>query len=133
MEVIGERELGFFKGVCRGSVYKGFEYGSERGTRAARLRVDRGKFNDARVRSIPESVHVYGNGGGVFVGAEEMHGVEVLAKYDEKIDVHAGGENAAAVVYISVGQGGVVLTGPHPEYDIPSFIALPVTDHLLTK
>lgn len=37
LEVVGDRELAFFPGVARGSIYKGFEYESERGAAAARL------------------------------------------------------------------------------------------------
>lgn len=35
--MVGDRELAFFPGVARGSIYKGFEYESERGAAAARL------------------------------------------------------------------------------------------------
>jgi len=41
-------------------------------------------------------------------------GVEILAHYTEHLNVSSG-EGAAAVVYRKVGQGRVVLTGPHPE------------------
>ncbi|GLI59016.1 hypothetical protein VaNZ11_000841 [Volvox africanus] len=38
LEVIGDRELGFFPGTARGAAYPGFDYSSERGACAAPLR-----------------------------------------------------------------------------------------------
>jgi biotin--protein ligase len=40
--------------------------------------------------------------------------VQVLASYTERLHVDSG-EGTAAVVYRKVGEGSVVLTGPHPE------------------
>ena len=112
MEVVGGRELGFFPGTCRGGAFGGFEYGSEKGARAARVKVGEGVRGDV---DADETV-VYYNGGGVFVGAEAMRekGVEVLASYSDELDVDTG-EGSAAVVYCKVGDGAAVLTGPHPE------------------
>ncbi|OLN97957.1 Biotin-protein ligase [Colletotrichum chlorophyti] len=107
LEVIGTRELGFFPGTCRGGAFKGFEYHSEKGARAVRLSVKEG-FADEEVLS-------YYNGGGVFVDAEKYEGVEVLAQYADDIAVD-GGDGRAAVIYCRVGSGGVILTGPHPEF-----------------
>jgi biotin--protein ligase len=66
--------------------------------------------------AVPASFRSYYNGGGVFVDAEkyEDRGVQVLASYTERLHVDSG-EGAAAVVYRKVGEGSVVLTGPHPE------------------
>jgi len=113
MEVVGERELGWYPGVCRGLAFAGFEYHSEAGTRAAEVNVNRGRFGTP----VPDSVRLYYNGGGVFVDAEKFQdrGVEVLASYVDELDVGSG-EGNAAVVYCKVGDGAVVLTGPHPEY-----------------
>lgn len=114
MEVVGGRELTFFPGTCRGGAFKGFQYASERGARAARVQVRREAFGAAGV--LPDSFRSYYNGGGVFVDAAKLadQGVEVLASYEEEVDVD-GGEGAAALVYCKVGEGGVILTGPHPE------------------
>lgn len=112
MEVIGSRELSFFPGTCRGGAFKGFEYHSEKGARAAVLRVTKGAFEE----DGPATFASYYNGGGVFVDAEKVTGrkVEVLASYDEELDVD-GGESKAAVILCHVGDGKALLSGPHPE------------------
>lgn len=89
-------------------------YNSEAGARAAEL-----KFNDAALgvnEQLTKPFKVYYNGGGVFVDAENFknRGVEILASFTEKLNVESG-EGAAAVIYRKVGEGGVILTGPHPE------------------
>ena len=116
MEVVGDRELGFFPGTCRGLAFEGFVYHSEAGTRAAELVVNRANLS-GDVSAIPGSLRTYYNGGGVFVDAEkfEDRGVQVLASYKDELAVQSG-EDRAAVVYCKVGEGGAILTGPHPEY-----------------
>ncbi|GJN82259.1 biotin holocarboxylase synthetase [Purpureocillium lilacinum] len=113
LEVIGSRELAFFPGTCRGGAFKGFEYQSERGARAAVLKVATGAFKE----EVPQRFASYYNGGGVFVDAASVKNrkVEVLASYDEEIDVD-GGDGKAAVVLCHVGDGKALLTGPHPEF-----------------
>ncbi|KAF2135908.1 uncharacterized protein K452DRAFT_157479 [Aplosporella prunicola CBS 121167] len=115
MEVVGDRELAFFPGVCRGLAFPGFVYHSEQGALAAELRVNKDAL--AAGGAVPESFRSYYNGGGVFVDAEKLahRGVEVLASYTGKLHVDAGA-GAAAVVYRKVGEGSVILTGPHPEF-----------------
>lgn len=117
MEVIGTRELEFFPGTARGAAFTGFVYNSEAGTRAAAMRVNRTAFKDiSRESTLPEVFKVYANGGSVFVDASKFanRGVEVLASYNDQLDIYSG-EGAAAVVYRKIGEGSVVLTGPHPE------------------
>lgn len=116
MEVVGDRELAFFPGICRGLAFPGFVYHEEKGTRAAKLTVNRESLKSPK-QELPEHVRTYYNGGGVFVDAEKYadRGVQVLAKYAEKLAVE-GGESKAAVVYCKVGEGAALLTGPHPEY-----------------
>lgn len=65
---------------------------------------------------VPERSRCYYNGGGVFVDAPTLanKGVEVLASFEEDLNVDSG-EGKAAVVFCRVGEGKVVLTGPHPE------------------
>lgn len=125
MEVVGERELGFFPGVCRGLAFGGFVYHSEAGARAAGVRVRREGFaaEGGGGVGLPEVVRVYYNGGGVFVDAGKMagQGVEVLAEYADELAVESG-EGRAAVVYCKVGEGAAILTGPHPEYARPKAI-----------
>jgi biotin---protein ligase len=116
LEVIGSRELAFFPGTCRGGAFKGFEYQSERGARAVKLRVASERFNSSS--AVPTEVISYYNGGGVFVDAANVKGrkVEVLATYQEETAVDAGGQGEpAAVVFCTVGDGRVLLSGPHPE------------------
>jgi len=116
MEVVGSRELAFFPGICRGCAFKGFKYHSEAGAKAANLKVDKECFATG---ALPTSFNSYYNGGGVFVDAAKFknQGVEVLANYVNLLDVDGGigGLGAAAIVYCRVGEGGAVLTGPHPE------------------
>ena len=116
MEVVGNRELAFFPGICRGCAFKGFKYHSEAGAKAVDLRVDKECFATG---ALPTSFKSYYNGGGVFVDAAKFknEGVEVLANYADPLDVDGGigGLGAAAIVYCKIGEGGAVLTGPHPE------------------
>jgi biotin--protein ligase len=121
MEVMGDRELKFYPGICRGLAFKGFKYQSEAGARAAKLDVKLSAFKDIESfkEKITPSILSYYNGGGVFVDANlyESEGkIEVLANYVEDLNCDSG-EGKAAIVYCKVGQGAVLLTGPHPEYE----------------
>ena len=113
LEVIGDRELAFYPGICRGCAFSGFVYHSEQGARAVELKVSKSALTKG---SVPDVFRSYYNGGGVFLDAPKYkdNGVEVLASYTEKLDVDAG-EGAAAVIYCKVGEGAAILTGPHPE------------------
>jgi len=115
MEVVGDRELQFYPGICRGPAFPGFQYNSEEGTRAAELSVEKHAF--ANGGALPSVFRSYANGGSVFVDAPKYRdrGVEILAHYTEHLYVKSG-EGAAAVIYRRFGQGSVILTGPHPEY-----------------
>lgn len=148
LEVVGRRELGLFRGTCRGSAYKGFAYKSEAGARAVQLTVHGEAFagsstskansknsskgtgkgggskgsskggGEAKPAGLPTSVYSYYNGGGVFVDARSADNVQVLASYPNDIEVD-GGKGRAAVIYCSVGEGAAILTGPHPECVFP--------------
>jgi biotin--protein ligase len=119
-EVIGDRELRFYPGVCRGLAFPGFVYGSEKGARAVKI-----KANPTALGTFDGTFNSYYNGGGAFVnpGQLESQGVEVLASFEEELAVDAGSEKAA-VVYCKVNDGAAVLTGPHPEYiiSVPHFL-----------
>lgn len=128
LEVIGERELAFFPGIDRGGAFSGFVYHSEKGARAAELRVNKRVLSSG---SVPNVFRSYYNGGGVFVDAAKHQelGVEVLASYTENLAVDSG-EGKAAIVYCKIGNGAALLTGPHPEFaaanlkkeeDVPGF------------
>lgn len=116
MEVTGSRELEFFPGTCRGSAFTGFVYSSEQGTRAAVLKINKTHLASVHVANVPDSFRAYTNGGSVFVDAEKYRdrGIEVLATYVDTLDVDPG-MGSAAVVYRKLGEGHIVLTGPHPE------------------
>ncbi|KAI1078772.1 biotin-protein ligase [Whalleya microplaca] len=114
MEVVGSRELAFFPGTCRGGAFKGFQYHSERGTRAVRLNVHKDAFRGAGM--VPEVFTSYYNGGGVFVlPSNQSDDIEVLASYTDDLDVD-GGDEKPALVHCKVGLGAAILTGPHPEF-----------------
>lgn len=127
MEVSGPRELKFFPGTCRGSAIKGFHYASDVGARVVEVSVDSNVLPES-----PNSVHLYLNGGGMFVDAHKYSNVEILATYKDKLDVSDDDPNGkcAAAVLCTVGRGNALLFGPHPEFspflmkedpDVPSF------------
>lgn len=115
MAVVGERELAFFPGVCRGLAFAGFQYASEAGARAASVKIHKDAFVNAD-DTVADHFKCYYNGGGVFVDADKLQhrGVEVLASYTEHLHVDSGATKAA-IVYRKIGEGHAVLTGPHPE------------------
>jgi biotin--protein ligase len=116
LEVVGDRELAFFPGTARGSVFPGFDYASERGAVAAALSV-RGDFGGISSPADWWMCDDYANGGpafelssGAVLAAEApVEGVTLLATYDAERD------HAAAAVACRVGQGCAVLCGTHPE------------------
>ncbi|KAG9192982.1 biotin---protein ligase [Alternaria panax] len=116
MAVEGERELGFFPGICRGLAFAGFKYASEAGARAAEIKIEKQAFEGVD-EGVADTFRSYYNGGGVFVDAKklETRGVQILASYTENLHVDSG-ESKAAVVYRKVGEGHAVVTGPHPEF-----------------
>ncbi|TWU76050.1 biotin holocarboxylase synthetase [Metarhizium rileyi] len=133
LEVIGSRELAFYPGTCRGGAFKGFEYHSEQGARAVVLRAAKEALKD----DVPETFASYYNGGGVFVDVGKVTGrkVEVLASYDEDLDVD-GGDGNAALVLCHVGDGKALLSGPHPEFAPANLLphpAIPGYDDLIAK
>lgn len=128
IEVVGDRELGFYPGRARGSLYPGFDYESERGAVAAHIRFSRkrststlpGSFSHNAVsQNSWNECKDYFNGGPGFVSqqSESLLGtnckeipadVEILASYRD----HGG---AAAAVACRVGLGTAVLCSTHPE------------------
>lgn len=128
LEVVGDRELAFYPGSNRGCAFSGFVYHSEKGARAAELKVNK---NVLSAGSVPNIFKSYYNGGGVFVDAPKYQdrGVEILASYNESLAVDSG-EGSAAVIYCKVGEGAALLTGPHPEF---VFFGKPADDWSLTK
>lgn len=112
IEVTGSRELGFFPGTKAGCAYSGFVYETHNGARATPLAV-----NKVALPDCPSTVMNYYNGGGVFINASKIRGVEVLASYTEPLSVKTpDGDSNAAVIHCKVGKGDVLLTGTHPEF-----------------
>lgn len=112
LEVAGNRDLKFFPGIARGPAFGGFQYNSEVGARAAKLRLEDGSEFTS-----------YYNGGSLFVDADEYDEVEVLARYVETPDPpywdtssKTKSAGPAAVLLCSVGKGKALLTGPHLEF-----------------
>ncbi|KAH0559945.1 hypothetical protein GP486_003535 [Trichoglossum hirsutum] len=112
-EVVGDRELAFFPGICRGAAFKGFIKNSQEGAKATELRVE----GMARNNEAAGTFRCYYNGGGVFVSADKYaeQGVEVLARFTEDIAVDSG-TGKAAVVYCKVNKGSAILSSPHLEF-----------------
>ena len=113
LEVVGNRELAFYPGTCRGLAFPGFVYHSEVGARAVELKGLKDSFGKG---TVPDIFRSYYNGGGVFVDAPlfKGRGVEILANFTQKLNVDPG-EGSAAVVYCKVEQGAAILFCPHPE------------------
>lgn len=97
LEVCEDRELCFFKGSAIGPAYgKGtFEYGSEKGSRLAKLGMNEKEF------------YAYYNGGPYFDG--DFTNIKVLARY-----LDLPGE-PAAIIECAVGKGKAILSGVHLE------------------
>ncbi|KAL8278977.1 hypothetical protein RQP46_008646 [Phenoliferia psychrophenolica] len=110
LEVIGTRELGFFPGTCRGTVFPGFAYETEAGARQVELELNRSAWRDHWSQS-PESASVWYNGGGAFLDTDNCGpNVVVLARYAQVES------KAAAGVRCQVGKGVAVLWAVHPEH-----------------
>lgn len=110
LEVVGDRELGFFAGAAVGPAYGPgtFSYESDRGARAAVLEWCAAGPTSGR---LP----VFYNGGCTFDNAEQMPEVEILARYAELP------QKPAAIIACTVGAGVAILSGVHPEYSARSF------------
>lgn len=104
LEVIDERELGFFPGLARGSAYgpNRFKYEDESGCHAATL--------SWHGEEALDEASIYFNGGCAFIDAEAHQNTEILARYSDLKD------SPAAIVECSVGKGKAILSGVHPEY-----------------
>ncbi|GAA5855700.1 hypothetical protein JCM9279_003307 [Rhodotorula babjevae] len=121
LEVTGERELSFFPGVCKGTVFSGFKYDSDDGARECDLTLNRGAWRDHWPQS-PETCEVWYNGGGAFFppasqddgsSSSSSRSYEVLATYSQVEGTPAAG------VLCHVRQGKAVLWGTHPEHSSP--------------
>lgn len=119
-EVKGDREICFFPGLARGSVFPYFDYSTSKGAHAASI------LFEGETQPIP----IYFNGGCEFIFSsgwfvelfsnelnintskiEEFPQIKVLGKYEKT--------NTPAIVECSIKLGKAILTGIHPEF-IPS-------------
>ncbi|MCH9621722.1 MAG: hypothetical protein S4CHLAM20_11480 [Chlamydiia bacterium] len=98
-EVIGERELAFFKGNAIGPILAPYSYTSPSGSLAAKI--------NTVFDNIPEAYTFY-NGGGFFEDAYEFENTKILATYENDL---------AAIIHIQCGKGNVVLSSVHFEYN----------------
>ncbi len=103
-EIIGDRELKFYEGICTGPILAKYYYNSKRGARAAQIGVT--NFLSQNVCNT----YMHFNGGGAFVDAEKYKNVEILARY---LDIK---NSPAAIIKINYGNGRVILSGVHFEY-----------------
>ena len=119
IEVIAERELGFFPGMAQGSALGSgkFCYLSEQGAESCKvLWQEQG--------SDPIVFYSYFNGGCFFVDPEQYPQIESLAYYQ-----HAECKSSA-IVLNRIGKGCALLSGVHFEYSPQNLIKDPKTLHL---
>ncbi|PRT56966.1 Biotin--protein ligase [Wickerhamiella sorbophila] len=109
LEVTGPRELAFFKGAARGTVYKGFQYGTNSGTHIPILETPLGSFK------------CYFNGGCLFTEVDKN--TEILATYETPVECKADSEHPPAVIHTKFGRGHCVLSGVHTEYSVETLHA----------
>ncbi|RUS22490.1 biotin-protein ligase [Endogone sp. FLAS-F59071] len=121
MEVCGPRELKFYPGISKGTVFPGFVYNSESGARSVSLALNVDLLKDyPSAPSVPSAIQSYYNGGCHFSQPHLFPStdVQVLAWYADPDDGRSGPEHPkAAVIQCRVGRGTAILAGVHPEYD----------------
>ena len=99
LEVIGKRDLSFFKGHAVGPIFGPYDYKTMQGCRSAKITTI---FPD-----IPETAVFY-NGGGFFRDAKKFNHTKVIATYDNQLP---------AIIATNHGKGRIVLSAVHFEYD----------------
>lgn len=102
-EVLGKRELAFFPGKAIGPILATYDYKTNSGARAASIEMHLDSVHD---------VTLYYNGGNFFEHAENYPNITVLGRY-----TGVAGRHLPAIIHIHYGQGNVVLSGVHFEYD----------------
>jgi biotin--protein ligase len=103
LEVLGNRELGFFRGSAIGPILAPYDYKTQSGSRAATI--------NTTLPNVRETTVFY-NGGGFFENAEQYPNTKVIGTYDNDLP---------AIILINYGTGKVLLSGVHFEYD-PSLL-----------
>jgi len=99
LEVVGDRELAFFKGNSIGPVLAPYDYQSNSGSRAATIHVD--------LPDLSEAIVFY-NGGCFFEAADRYAHTQIIGTYENGLP---------AIILIPYGQGKVLLSGVHFEYN----------------
>jgi glutamine amidotransferase-like uncharacterized protein len=99
LEVLGNRELGFFGGNAIGPILAPYDYKTQSGSRAATIYTT--------LPNVTKTIVFY-NGGGFFENAEQYPNAKVIGTYDN---------NLPAIILINYGKGKVLLSGVHFEYD----------------
>ncbi|GAA5982291.1 hypothetical protein JCM10908_004817 [Rhodotorula pacifica] len=113
LEVTGERALGFFPGLCRGTVYPGFDYDSDAGARQVELALNRTAWRDFWPQTPPSCTLSY-NGGGAFLPSANAGAASwtSLASYSDLPNAPSAG------VLCRPGAGRAVLWAVHPEHPV---------------
>ena len=110
LEVVGDRPLAFYRGTARGSVFPGFQYNSESGARAARIKINTDVLADSSISN--GEIRAYCNGGCTFETDADADAQQMpLAWYADD------GATGPAIVECRVGSGVAVLSGVHFELD----------------
>jgi glutamine amidotransferase-like uncharacterized protein len=99
LEVLGDRELDFFKGTAIGPILAPYDDKTQSGSRAATLHT---------ILPHAKKTMVFYNGGGFFENAEQYPNTNVIGTYDNHLP---------AIILIHYGRGKVLLSGVHFEYD----------------
>lgn len=102
LEVLGSRELNFFKGKAVGPILAPYDYKTQSGSRAAKIY----PINPDLLENVTKTVVFY-NGGGFFAEAEKYENTTVIARYENKLP---------AIILIKHGKGKAILSGVHFEY-----------------
>lgn len=125
LEVKGDRELAFYPGVARGSLFPGFTYESEEGAVAATI-----QYIDRQSTWQWRECKDYVNGGPAFIHGEEGSlpaNFKVLATFldhDADLDAPSPPAPATAALACKVGLGRAILCASHPELST-SWLRLP--------
>ena len=146
LEVAGDRELCFYPGTAYGSIYKGFDYQSEKGAVAAPIR-----FRNTLQGNQWDECKDYINGGPGFLFPQPSQCTDTSSSLNDglsinrSIDSHVGWlsptdcppipgvdilatfpehNNAAAALVCPIGLGRAVLCSTHPELT-SDWLALP--------
>ncbi|KAJ3225904.1 biotin holocarboxylase synthetase [Clydaea vesicula] len=115
-EVVGERDLSFSKSVAKGSVTANFVYGSESGSKAMAVQIDKNMLGlDLNEQFSSEIINLYVNGGPYFEYSSEAKNERILAYYLIPTP-NSEPKRLPAIIESNFGKGKAILSGPHLEY-----------------